>query len=354
MTNINQPNPTFIPHSRPTLGAEEVKAVSKVIESGHIAEGSVVQEFESTFAQRLGVKHAVAVGSGTAALHLSLLALGIGPADEVIMPSYVCTALLNAVCYVKASPVFAEINPVTFNIDPTDVKKRLTRRTKAIIVPHLFGLAADLNGLSGLDVPIIEDCAQAVGGQLDNKPLGSFGDVAIFSFYATKVMTCGEGGMVVSDSKEFADRISDLKSYDNRDNYKLRFNYKMTDIHAAVGLTQLDRLDNFVQRRRVVAQRYFDAFSFAGVTLPSDDPDHIYFRYVVSLKTESQTMIRHLLKKGVGCARPIHKPLHQCLNLDGYPITDNAWETSISVPIYPSLSDTEVQKIIDAFSESIN
>jgi len=344
--------PEFIPHSRPTLGAKEIKAVSAVLSSGHIAEGSVVQEFESTFAQRLGVKYAVAASSGTAALHLTLLALGIGPADEVIMPSYVCTALLNAVGYVEASPVFAEIDPATSNIDPVDVKKRRTRRTKAIIVPHLFGLAADLDGLSALNVPIIEDCAQSVGGHINNKPLGTFGDAAIFSFYATKVMTCGEGGMVVSNSKEFADRIRDLKTYDNKDSYELRFNYKMTDIHAAVGLSQLDRLDGFVQRRRRIAQHYFGAFSSLGVTLPPDDPAHIYYRFVVGLKTESQPLINHLFKKSIGCARPIHQPLHHCLNLDGYPITDHVWRTSLSVPIYPALSDEDVQRIIEAVAEA--
>ena len=161
--------------------------------------------FEKEFAAFIGMEHCVMVSNGTTALQVALSALGVGPGDEVIMPSYVCTALLNAVYYVGASPVFAEIDPATFNIDPVDVKKRLSRRTRAIIVPHLFGLAADLDSLSALGLPIIEDCAQSVGGNIYGKSPGTFCEAGIFSFYATKVMTCGEGGMVVSNSKEFAD-----------------------------------------------------------------------------------------------------------------------------------------------------
>jgi dTDP-4-amino-4,6-dideoxygalactose transaminase len=353
MENSVTSNQNFIPHSRPMLGANEIEAVSAVIKSGHIAEGSVVREFESKFAQRLGVNRAVTTNSGTAALHLALLAMDIGPDDEVIMPSYVCTALLNAVRYVGASPVFAEIDPVTFNIDPVDVKKRLSRRTRAIIVPHLFGLAADLDSLSALGVPIIEDCAQTVGSYIKDKSPGTFCEAGIFSFYATKVMTCGEGGMVVSNSKEFADRIKDLKAYDEKDSYELRFNYKMTDIHAAVGLRQLDRLNAFVQRRRAIAQRYRNAFSFPGLALPPDDPTHIYYRFVIGLKTDSQPLIGHLSNEGIGCARPIHLPLHQYLNIGGYSITDNAWKTSLSIPIYPALSDEAVQHIIDNVSNAL-
>ena len=199
----------FIPHSRPTMGEEEVKAVAEVIRSGHIVEGEVVQRFEKNFAEKMGVQDAAAVSSGTAALHLTLLAMGIGPDDEVIIPSYVCTALFHAVQYVGAISVPAEIDPKTYNIDPDDVQKRITTRTKAIIVPHMFGLAANLDRLLNLDVPVIEDCAQAVGGTYHQKPLGTFGQASIFSFYATKMMATGEGGMVTSNSAEIIDCIRD-------------------------------------------------------------------------------------------------------------------------------------------------
>jgi dTDP-4-amino-4,6-dideoxygalactose transaminase len=161
----DEPILNFIPHSRPTLGEEEIKAVEAVIRSGHIAEGSAVERFEKAFTQKIGVKYAVATSSGTAALHLALMAMGIGPDAEVIIPSYVCAALLHAIQYVGAKPVAAEINPVSFNIEPDDVHKRLTAKTMAVIVRHLFGLSADLESLMKLDVPLREDCAQGVGGR---------------------------------------------------------------------------------------------------------------------------------------------------------------------------------------------
>jgi dTDP-4-amino-4,6-dideoxygalactose transaminase len=346
-------NSNFIPHSRPTLGEEEARAASAVIESGYIAEGRVVKEFESDFARRLGIDHAVATSSGTAALHLCLLALGIGSGDEVIMPAYVCTALLNAVNYVGASPVIAEIDPQTHNIDPGDVKNRLTGRTRAIIVPHLFGLPADLDSLLSLEVPIIEDCAQSVGGLIDERPLGTLGDVAIFSFYATKMMACGEGGMVVSRSAKISSRINDLKTYDERQHYETRFNYKMTDIQAAIGRVQLKRLGTFIRQRRQIAHRYCKALSFPGLKLPSNDPAHIYYRFVIGLESDSQAVIGELNDKGIGCNRPIHTPLHHCLNLCGYPVTDHTWETSLSIPIYPSLSDEDVERVIEVVTDTL-
>jgi dTDP-4-amino-4,6-dideoxygalactose transaminase len=344
-------NLEFIPHSRPTLGAEEKKAVAAVIDSGHIAEGSTVKEFEGAFARRMGVNRAVATSSGTAALHLTLLAMDIGPDDEVIIPSYVCTALLNAVRYVGASPVLAEIDSETYNIDPHDVRKRLSRHTRAIIVPHLFGLTADLDRLSELDVPIIEDCAQAVGASLNQKPLGTFGDACIFSFYATKMMTCGEGGMIISNSEALLKRVADLKTYDEKKRYETRFNYKMTDIQAAIGLVQLTRLDSFIRQRRAIAIRYLKAFQPLDVKLPPDDPAHIYYRFIIGLETDSQPVVNRLVQSGIGCARPIYMPLHHYLKLTGYPMTDNAWHTSISIPIYPSLSDEEINRVMDAVGE---
>ncbi len=343
---------SIIPHSRPTLGYEEMKRLTKVFGSAQIAQGKVVREFERAFSKKLGARYAACTTSGTAALHLTLLAMGIGSKDEVIIPSYVCTALLHAIKYVGASPVMAEIDPVTFNIDPHDVRKRLTGRTRAIIVPHLFGLAADMKGLLALDVPIIEDCAQAVGSSYFQKPVGTFGHAAIFSFYATKVMTTGEGGMVISSSKDLIDRVKDLREYDKRDDYKIRFNYKMTDIHAAVGLTQLDRLETFVRRRRDIAKRYDQAFEPLGLQLPPKDPGHIYYRYIIGLEKDSEPWIQSLQSKGVTCARPVHFPLHRYFSLKGYPRTEKAWEYNLSIPIYPSLSNEDTGRVIDLFKEA--
>jgi dTDP-4-amino-4,6-dideoxygalactose transaminase len=342
-------NQIFIPHSRPTLGDEEARAVTEVIQSGHIAEGEVVARFEKAFAGKMGVQDAVTVSSGTAALHLALLAMGIGPEHEVIIPSYVCSALLHAVQYVGAQPVPAEIDPLTYNIDPDDVKKRITTRTKAVIVPHMFGLAADLERLLKLDVPIIEDCAQAVGGTYHQKPLGTFGDAAIFSFYATKMIATGEGGMVTSKSPKIVARVWDLKTYDGKAADRVRYNYKLTDVQAALGEVQLARLDDFIEQRRKIAWRYFNGLKSLKIKLPSEIDEHIYYRFVVALETDCDGFIRKLAQKAVGCARPVFLPIHRHLKNDGYPVTDKAWETLLSIPIYPSLRNSEIEQIIAGF-----
>jgi len=344
--NHNNASSDFIPHSRPTLGQAEIEPVAGVIASSQIAQGQVVHEFERAFAQKMNAKYAVSTNSGTAALHLVLLAMGIGEQDEVVIPSYVCTALLNAVKYVGATPVLAEIDPENYNLDPDDVKRRLTKRTKAVIVPHLFGLAADMEGLLALNVPIIEDCAQAIGSTYRQKYVGTFGEAAIFSFYATKVMTTAEGGMVVSGSKDLMDRVRDLREYDNKDKYKIRYNYKMTDIHAAIGLVQLSRIERFIQRRRAIAGSYDQAIESLDLQLPPREQGHIYFRYVLGLGTDAGSWIRKLKGEGIGCARPVYRPLHQYLGLKGFGRTEKAWKESLSIPIYPSLTAENVDRVI--------
>jgi perosamine synthetase len=337
----------IIPHSKPTLGTEESRAVAEVIESGYIAEGKIVKKFERAFAEFLGVEYAMSTGSGTSALHLTLLAMGVGPGDEVILPSYVCSALLNAVNYTGATPILAEISPATYNLDAADLKKHLSKRTRAIIVPHLFGLAADLESILALNVPIIEDCAQAVGTVYHRRPVGTFGQAAVFSFYATKVMTTGEGGMVVSNSRKIADRIRDLKSYDRKEYYKIRFNYKMTDIQAALGLVQLGRLEYFIRRRQAIAHKYSSTFSSYDLKLPPAENGHIYFRYVLGLNNNSIPWIQALSQMGIASDRPVHLPLHRYLNLQGYPLTEDAWRNSISIPIYPRLTKEEINRVVD-------
>lgn len=353
MKKKTEPSYQPIPHSRPTVGLEEAKRLAEVVRSGYMAQGKMVQAFEQAFTEKITGKASAAVSSGTAALHLVLLAMGIGAKDEVIIPSYVCAALLNAVHYVAARPVLADIDPDTGNIDPVDAKKRITRRTRAIIVPHMFGLAADLDGLTALGVPIIEDCAQAVGGTYAGKPVGTFGQAAVFSFYATKVMTTGEGGMVVSGSKKLMARVNDLRNYDERGQYKIRYNYKMTDFQAALGLVQLAKLETFVRRRRKIAGEYTHFLKDYGLKLPSTDPGHIYFRYVVGLKSDSATVIQRLQAKGIMAARPVYKPLHHYLKLKGYPHSIRAWRQAVSLPIYPSLSRGAVKNVLSFFTSVI-
>jgi len=348
MKNKDNLNKDTIPHSRPTIGPVEAKAVAEVIESGYIAEGEKVNNFEHAFANFLGAEDAMSTNSGTSALHLTLLAMGIGPGDEVIIPSYVCSALLNAVNYTGATPILADIDPDTFNLDVTDIRRRLSLDTKAIIVPHLFGLAADMKSLLGLGVPIVEDCAQSIGATDHQRPVGLFGAAGIFSFYATKVITTGEGGMVATNSRDIAARIRDLKAYDQRRDYKIRFNYKMNDIQAALGIVQLKQLGSIIRRRQEIAERYHRAFNSLNLKLPPTNSGHIYFRYVLGLKMDVRPWIQEFARMGITSDRPIHLPLHQSLNLDGYPATEKAWQQSLSIPIYPTLSDEEINRVIES------
>lgn len=340
----------IIPHSRPTIGPEEANNVAAVIRSGQIGQGSVVGEFEEAFCSMLGIKYAAATNSGTSALHLALLGMGVGKDDEVIIPSYVCTALINAVHYTGARPVLADIDPKTYNIDPEDVKKRLTKKTRAIIVPHMFGLPADLERLLALDVPIIEDCAQAVGSTYQNKPVGTFGQAAVFSFYATKVMTTGEGGMVVSNRQELIERVKDHRAYDQRDHYSLRYNYKMTDMNAAMGMAQLKKLESFIKERRNIAAKYDLAFQGGTYGIPQQTTGSIYFRYILNMRSEAGPWIEKLRAHNVFCARPVYYPLHLYQNAYGYSHSEQAWRQSLSIPIYPSLSDEDLSSIIETLT----
>jgi len=338
----------MISHSRPTLDQDDYRHVMNVMKSGMLVQGEQVVGFEENLSSFIGVKNGVAVSSGTAAIHLSLIALGIGREDEVIIPSYVCTALLNAVMYVNAVPVIADINRSTFNIDADDLKKRITKKTKAIIVPHMFGLAAEIDRIISFGIPVIEDCAQSIGALYQDHYAGTFGVCSIFSFYATKMLATGEGGMVLSDDDGLSKTIRELRDYDEKDLYSVRYNYKMTDIQAALGISQLKKVPSFIERRRKIADFYAATLQKKTFSIPEvpEERKHIYYRYVLLLDNASG-FIKEMKKKGVECKRPVFKPLHRYLGLSGYPVTEEIWNKAVSIPIYPSLSDEELRRITD-------
>lgn len=339
----------MISHSRPTLDQNDFDSVLDVLKSGHLAQGEQVARFEEALSSFVGVRNGVAVSSGTAALHLSLLALGVGEGDEVIIPSYVCCALLNAVMYVNAVPVIADIDRFTFNMDADDLKKRVTQKTKAIIVPHMFGLPADIDEILSLGIPVIEDCAQSIGAKYQGRYTGSFGVCSIFSFYATKMLATGEGGMILSDDDRLAGILRDLRDYDEKDGYSVRYNYKMTDIQAALGISQLKKLPLFIERRKEIAGLYNRALNEISFPVPAtlEGREHIYYRYVLLLD-DSSGFIENMLKMGIECRRPVFKPLHEYLGLSGYPVTDEVMGRAVSIPVYPLLGDEETSRIIDA------
>jgi perosamine synthetase len=339
----------MIAHSKIVLDEEDIAGVADVLRSGLLVQGKVVSSLEEKFASFIGVRHAVAVSSGTAALHLALISLGIGHGSEVIIPSYVCTALLNAVHYAMATPVLVDIDPYTYNISAGQVEKAINKKTGAIIVPHMFGLPADMDAILTLGVPVIEDCAQSAGARFRGKYTGSLGRISIFSLYATKMLSAGEGGLILSDDPYLIARARDLRDYDEKETYTPRYNYKLTDIQAALGKSQLNKLPSFIEKRQKIAGLYNDGLEQAVSRTHSvpEGREHIYYRYVIPVDDPTGFMDK-MQEKGIVCRRPVFKPLHRYMDLSGYEVTEEVWSKGVSIPIYPSLKETDAYRIMDA------
>jgi perosamine synthetase len=306
--------------------------------------GPEVAAFERETSRWVGRRHAVATHSGTTALQLALSALGAGPGREVVCPSYVCSAVLNAILANGAKPVVADVDRQTTHLTAGLVKKALTRQAAAVIVPHLFGRPAPVREIVRLGVPLVEDCAMTLGPP----GVGRQGTVSILSFYATKLLTSGgQGGMALTDDPRLAARIRDLLLHDNRERYRLRFNAQMTDLAAAVGRVQLGRLRGFLKARRRMADRYTRALD--GVALPYDarDPARAWFRYTVEVSDASKAA-RTMARRGVEAKPPVFKPLHRYLELDPkrFPGTEAIWKRTLSIPLYPSLTAAEQDQVI--------
>ena len=335
----------MIPHSQPTFTHKDQKAFQKIT---YLSQGPAVARFEKAFARFHGQADAVAVNSGTSALHLALLALGVKKGQEVIIPSYVCTALLNAIHYVGATPILADVDMETGNISFDDVKRKRTRKTRALILPHMFGQPIDILRFRRLGVPIIEDCAQAVGAKSKSKKVGTIGDIGIFSFYATKMMATGEGGMLLARRKSLISKARDMREYDHKADYQLRYNYKMTDFQASLGLVQLKQLRTFIQKRKTLANVYTKAF----VDLPIEIPKvpSIYFRFI--FKTSQKTKLRSYLKRqGIMAESPVFKPIHLYLGQKGFPNTDEWYTKALSIPMYPQLTLKDARAIARAIQQ---
>jgi perosamine synthetase len=272
-----------IPLSAPDITAAEIDAVVAVLRTPRLSLGPQMEAFEAAMATLSGVQHAVAVSSGTAGLHLALLALNIGPGDEVIVPSFTFIAVANAVRYVGAHPVFADIDPVTLNLDANSVEAALSQHTRAIIAVHTFGRPADMDALTTLarrnNLVLIEDACEAIGAQFNGHPVGSLSDAAVFAFYPNKQVTTGEGGMMVTPHTHLAQRIAALRNHGryesapgafSESHAELGFNYRLSEIQCALGIAQLARLDAILDRRDTMARRYCDLLAGTGdVVLPA-------------------------------------------------------------------------------------
>jgi len=342
----------LIPHSQPFLGPEEAAAAQRVVQSGFLAQGPEVEALERELAAFLGVKGAVAVASGTAALHLALKALGVKPSARVHLPTYVCTAVLNAVNLCGACPVLCDVDPETGNIDLHDLKLRMGRTKEPVIVPHLFGAPAAIEEMHNLTPLLIEDCAQSLGASIGGSLTGSIGVLSVFSFYATKVICGGEGGAVASNSEALLDKVRDLREYDNKPDYIPRFNYKMTDLQAAVARVQLKRLPHFIERRRRIAKLYDQALKNTCFRAPKRGGNDIFFRYILFSRQVEET-INELAMMGISAARPVFKPLHQYLGLNAYPGAETIFSRALSIPCYPALKDEEVERICAALKSIV-
>lgn len=327
--------------------------MAAVVRRGWVGPGPEVTAFEHELAARLGTEAVAAVSSGSAALELALRALGVGPGNEVIIPSYVCDALHHAVSRTGAAPVLADADRATLSLSAADAAARLTPRTRCIIVPHAFGLAADLRPLLSLGVPIVEDCAQTLGARLDGRVVGSLGTLAVCSFYATKLLTTGEGGAVAGPAG-LVERVRDARAYDERDDLRPRVNAMLSDLGAALGRSQLARLDAFVARRRAVAARYRERLQGVPCTPPAESgPRHVYHRFVVEVDRSPAVVQASLAARGVAARRPVYRPAHHALRLDGFPEADRLWARALSLPCYPTLTDGEIDTVAAALGEAL-
>jgi perosamine synthetase len=366
---------TVIPFSRPYFPGGEAAAVAEVIESRWVTQGPRVRDFENAFARTVGAKHAVAVTNCTAALHLALTASGVGPGDEVVVPSLSFVATANAVRQTGAQPTFADIDPATYNLSPAAAARAITPRTKAIMPVHQIGLPADMDEFAALaqdhDLALVEDAATALGASYRNRRIGSLPSLACFSFHPRKVITTGEGGMIVTPDGDLAARlrrlrhhgmsISDLYRHDadevEFESYdEVGFNQRMTDLQAALGLCQLDVLDEALAARRRLAARYTEAITgLENLEPPHEPPDrrHSFQSYAVRLAApaDRDDLIRRLHRDGIETRRgvtAIHlQPAYQDHSHSALPAAEQAAGDTLLLPLYPELTDDQQDRVLE-------
>jgi len=363
MNTILQKN--IIPHNKPTIGCEEIEAVVDALSNLELTIGIKVREFENMFMDYMGI-NSTATSSGTSALHLALIAIGVSKKDEVIIPSYTCMTVAFPVLYQQAKPILADVND-NYNISLKEIKDKITDNTKAIIVPHMFGYPADIKEIKDIceekDICLVEDCAQSIGALYDGKKVGTFGDISIFSFYATKMITTIQGGMVCTNNPNWRQTIEDLRFHDQCRSFedpdlRLKYNYRMPDVSAAMGMVQLKKLNDFIKRRREIAQIYRENITNAVMhPLESNNKKHVYSRYVVKSPDSSFSIIDKMREHNIICEVMHMPPLNRRALLKKYnvnvkyPKTEEIRDYTISLPIYPSLENEDALYIANTFNK---
>ena len=374
-----------IPITKPALGEEEARAPFDSIKSGWVTQGPKVAEFEKAVAAYVGARHGVATTSCTTGLHLALASLGVGPGDEVIVPSFTFIASANAILYTGATVVFCEIDPRTYNADPADIEKRITKRTKAIMPVDQIGLPCDIGAINEVakrhGVDVVEDAAPAIGGAYKGRKVGSNAHQTVFSFHPRKVITTGEGGMITTDDDALADKARKLRAHamsvSDLDRHKadrpiieeyheLGFNYRMTDIQASIGLVQIRRLDELLRIRIEKANRYDRELGrIGGLAVPSVPPyaTHTYQSYCLRLtkdaRVERDELMARLLRRGIATRRGVMASHLEQVYRDrvgrvALPVTEDASRTTMLIPLFAAMTDDEQTYVIESLREELD
>lgn len=366
----------MIPINLPQVDEREVEAVVQVLRSGLLTDrfgnGPVVRRFEEAFAKFAGAKHAVAVNSGTAGLHMALLASEVASGDEVIVPSFTFVATAESVVLAGARPVFVDIDPETYNLDPKKVKEAVTEKTKAVMPVDLYGLPADTAAIREIaqkhGLAVVEDSAQAHGALYKGKPPGSFADMASWSLYASKNMTTGEGGVITTNSDGFAETLRSIRTHGEGQEYvsvRLGHNYRMSEIQAAVGYVQLQKLPSFAEKRRANAELLTEKLrGVEKLRLPTEPPEHRHSWYLYTVRLKDATaekrdkVLEELRNRGVGAnvyySTPVHlMPYYRQFARKRLPETEKAAQQVFSLPVHPAVTTSQIEHIAASTVEAL-
>jgi perosamine synthetase len=351
-----------IPLYQPDLSGNEKRYVLECLDSTWISsKGNFISEFENRFAGYVGARHAVGVCNGTAALHLALITLGIGPGDEVIVPTLTYIAAVNAIAYTGATPVFVDSRRDTWQMDPADVRRKTNSRTKALMVVHLYGHPCEVEALKEIarehHLFLVEDCAEAFGARYKGQLVGTFGDIAAFSFYGNKTITTGEGGMIVTNDHTLVERAKHFKGQGlaaHREYWHdvIGYNYRMTNICAAIGLAQLERADEFLSKKRELAKAYQKYLQGSPVEVHCESPNATHSYWMTSILVENpadrDSLRAHLREQGIE-TRPLFYPIHMmpmyAADYQKYPVAEDLAWRGINLPSWPALTASQLQTI---------